>query len=221
MIRALIFDFDGLILDTETALIDAYEEMHRRHEAPFDRRQFLQAVGQADYDFDPWAAVAQLVGEEKIDRTELERARRVLAHGIQYTQPLRPGIKKTIEDAFDAGYHLGVASNSPHSWVDNHLKRLELYHFFEVIRCRDDVKNPKPAPDLYLAACAYFGLQGRDCLALEDSAHGVHAAKAAGLWCVAIPNPSTEHHDLSHADVKIVSLEETPLEKVLSKLGRP
>jgi HAD superfamily hydrolase (TIGR01509 family) len=216
MIRALVFDFDGLILDTETPLIDAYAEIHRRHEVAFDRTLFLRSVGHADYAFDPWHGFSQ-----HADRAALETERRACKDEFMLRQPVLPGVLGLLDAAREVGLHLGVASNSPHTWVDSHLQRLGVFERFHFIACREDARSPKPEPDLYRLVLQRFGLRGHEAIAFEDSAAGSLAAKRANLWTVAAPNESTAHHDFSHADLRVSSLAELSLDHLMRKFGPP
>ena len=214
MIRALVFDFDGLILDTETPLIDSYAELHRRHGVAFDRAVFLRSVGHADYAFDPWHGFSP-----HADRAALEEERRTFKDDLMLRLPILPGVVKLFDDAKAAGLKLGLASNSEHGWVDGHLKRLGLIAYFDFIACREDVPSPKPEPDLYKLVLNRFGLRGHEAIAFEDSHTGSLAAKRANLWAVVAPNESTAHHDFSHVDLQVASLAEVTVEKLVAKFG--
>ena len=207
MIRALVFDFDGLILDTETPLIDAYAAVHRAHGVSFDRTAFLRSVGHADYSFDPWHGFSP-----HADRVALELERRGLKEGLLLRQPVLPGVVQLLDGARALGWRVGLASNSDHAWVDGHLKRLELYARFDFIACREDAASPKPEPDLYRLVLNQFGLRGHEAVAFEDSHTGSLAAKRAHLWVVAAPNESTAHHDFSHVDLLVKSLADVSLD---------
>src|SRR6185295_8960214 len=119
MIRALIFDFDGLILDTETPLIDAYAEVHAAHGVPFDRTAFIRSVGHADYTFDPWHGFSP-----HADRAALEIDRRARKNALLLRQLILPGVIALFDAARDRGLQIGLASNSEHAWCDPHLQRL-------------------------------------------------------------------------------------------------
>jgi putative hydrolase of the HAD superfamily len=212
MIRALVFDFDGLILDTETPLIDAYAEVHARHQVPFDRALFIRSVGVATYSFDPWHGFAP-----HKDRAALELERRASKDDLLLRQPILPGVLTLLEGGRAAGLRLGLASNSEHEWVDPHLQRLGLFGHFDFIACREDVPSPKPEPDLYRLVLNRFGLRGHEAIAFEDSHTGSLAAKRANLWTVAVPNESTAHHDLAHADLVVRSLAEVTLDSLLAR----
>ena len=212
MLRAFVFDFDGLILDTETPLIDAYEQVHRTHGVAFDRVAFLRSVGHADYAFDPWHGFSP-----HADRAALEVQRRTIKDTLMLRLPILPGVMSLLDAARAAGLHLAVASNSPHSWVDAHLQRLGLLERFAFVACRGDAPSPKPEPDLYRLVLNRFGLRGHEAVAFEDSHTGSLAAKRANLWAVAAPNGSTAHHDFAHVDWKVTSLAEVSLEKLLAR----
>ena len=214
MIRALVFDFDGLILDTETALIDALAAIHRRAGRPFSRRLAREAVGRTAQYYDPWTAFGPAADREAL-AAELRRVNwEILAQ-----QSVLPGVTGHLRQAQARGLRIGLASNSDHAHVEGHLARLGLRDCFEYLRCIEDVPAGKPAPDLYLAVLEEFKLTGRQAIAFEDSAHGVHAAKSAGLWCVAVPGPSSRSHNFARADLQVSSLAHCPLPELLVKFG--
>jgi HAD superfamily hydrolase (TIGR01509 family) len=212
MIRALIFDFDGLILDTETPLIDAYAAVHAKHGVSFDRTAFIRAVGHADYSFDPWHGFSP-----HADRAGLEIERRAIKNELILRQPVLAGVVALLDAAQTRGLHLGLASNSQHEWVEPHLARLGLRDRFEFLACREDAPSPKPEPDLYKLVLQRFGLRGHEAIAFEDSHTGSLAAKRANLRVVAVPNESTAHHDFSVADVRVASLAEITLDALIAQ----
>jgi len=212
MIRALVFDFDGLIVDTETPLIDAYGDVHAAHGRPFDRREFLRSVGQPDFAFNPWHAFGA-----GADAAALEAQRHKHNHARILRQPLLPGIAALLDAARAARLRLAVASNSSHDHVEGHLRRLGLHASFEFFACRGDAPSPKPEPDLYKLVLQQFGLRGHEAIAFEDSHTGSLAAKRAHLWAVAVPNSSTGHHDFAHADLCVASLADVTLGALIAR----
>jgi HAD superfamily hydrolase (TIGR01509 family) len=215
MLRAFLFDFDGLILDTETPLIDAYAAVHATHGVAFDRTRFLHGVGHADYSFDPWHGFSP-----HADRVALEVERRAAKEQIMLRLPILPGVVALLDAARAHGLRVGLASNSPHPWVDGHLQRLGLFDRFEFIACREDAPSPKPEPDLYKLVLNRFGLRGHEAVAFEDSHTGSLAAKRAHVWAVAAPNESTAHHDFSHVDWLVPSLAEVTLPALRARFER-
>ena len=127
-----------------------------------------------------------------------------------------PGVLDYMREARELGLKLGVASSSNRAWVEGHLKSRGLLDEFISIKGGDEVPNVKPAPDLYLAVASDLGVRPKDAMAIEDSAHGVAAAKAAGLFCVAVPNPMTTDLSLDGADLRLASLCALGLEAVVA-----
>ena len=216
MIRAIIFDFDGLILDTEEPIYRSWLEVYEAHgeNLPFER--WVQIIGSTTAEFNPQHHLEKRLGrplaQEVLERRIGRRTELILA------QQLLPGIVQHIDAAKSLGLLLGVASSSTRDWVSGHLDRLGILSKFDCVRCRDDVTNAKPAPDLYLAVLDCLGVGASDALAIEDSPNGVIAAKRAGMRCVAIPNSITANLDLSPADLVLRSLSEVTLRDLLQGL---
>lgn len=215
MIRALIFDFDGLILDTESALIAAYADVHAAHGVAFEHERFLHSVGHADYAFDPWHAF-----EKRADRAALETERRTRNRERDLHLPVLPGVIALLDAARVQPLRVGLASNSPRPHCERHLTRIGLLDRFGFLACREDVPLPKPAPDLYQLVLNRFGLRGHEAIAFEDSHTGSLAAKRANLWTVAAPGVSTAHHDFSQADLRVASLADVKLDQLIKRFGR-
>jgi HAD superfamily hydrolase (TIGR01509 family) len=216
MIRAVIFDFDGLILDTEEPVFRSWVEVYEEHgeQLPFER--WVEIVGSTTIGFHPQRHLEQLIGrplpQEVLDRRVGRRTEYVQA------KELLPGVLQHIEEARTLGLKLGVASSSTTDWVKGHLARLGILDRFHCLRCRDDVANAKPAPDLYLAVLECLGVTAAEAFAIEDSPHGITAAKQAGLRCVAIPNTITAGLDLSRADVVLGTLSEVTLSELVTRV---
>jgi HAD superfamily hydrolase (TIGR01509 family) len=217
LIRALVFDFDGLILDTEEPVYRSWLEVYQAHgeELPFER--WVQIVGSTTAGFHPQHHLEERLGrslpKEVLDRRIGRRTEMILA------QEVLPGVVRHLEEAKTMGLKLGVASSSTSDWVRGHLARLGILERFDCMRCRDDVPNAKPEPDLYLAVLECLGVRASEAIAIEDSPNGVLAAKRAGLRCVAIPNSITARLDLGQADLLLGSLAELTLPELLRKLA--
>ncbi|GAC1349970.1 MAG: HAD family hydrolase [Ktedonobacteraceae bacterium] len=217
MIQALIFDFDGLIIDTEISAFQTWQEIYREYECDLPFSTWAECIGGSPQLFDPCEYLEAQIGRP-ILREEIRLRRRQQHMKIVETLPILPGIEEYILSAKRLGLKLGVASSSRHEWVDSHLIRLGLIQHFDAIKCYDDVKHTKPDPELYLSVLAELGLQGRQAIALEDSPNGVRAAQRAGIFCVAVPNPVTSQLPLEHADLQLTSLSELPLEGVIQEV---
>jgi HAD superfamily hydrolase (TIGR01509 family) len=213
-IRALVLDFDGLIIDTEAVLIDSFAAVYAEHGVPFDRDEFIRNVGGAEYNFDPWHPFGRTA-----DRAGLEAARSL--HNREKGLGLRPlpGVEALLDAARAAGLRLAVASNSSHAHVDGHLARLGLLDRFDVVGCREDAARPKPEPHLYIRVLERLGLRGPEAVAFEDSSPGSLAAKRAGLWAVAVPNGVTARHEFRHVDWKVESLSKVTVAELERRFG--
>ena len=203
--QALVFDFDGLILDTETAEYDTVAAAFADHGVPLPLHRWQDVVGRADHPH--WLDWLEAeLGRPVPDRTAVLERRRAAHHVRIADEVVRDGVVALLAEAERRRVPVAVASSSPRSWVEPHLERLGLRGHFGVVRCRDDVDRAKPWPDLYLAVTAELGVCSARCVALEDSHHGARAAQAAGLACVVVPNRITAGTDLAHADVVLASL---------------
>jgi len=217
--KALIFDFDGLILDSETPIFQAWKRLYHEYDQHLALEDWVDIIGVSPDDHHPIQDLHAVVG----DRLDREAARKKVSQweqeGVQQQQVL-PGVKDTIAAAEAAGLKLGVASSSSHSWVDGHLERLNLLEHFHAIACSDDVRRSKPDPEVYHLVLQRLGLSPQQAVVLEDSPNGVLAAKRAGLYCVAVPNTMTEHlsfnQDGYQPDLIIESLVDFPLENFLA-----
>ena len=218
LIRALIFDFDGLILETEEPIYRSWKEVYESHGVPLPFELWVKTVGSSNQAFHPQlhleARLGRPLAQEELDRRIARRVELVLA------EPLRPGVVDLARAARAAGMKVGVASSSTRDWVRGHLERLGIVDLFDCLRARDDVEHVKPDPDLYLASLQCLGVPAAEAVAIEDSPNGVTAAKRAGLRCVAVPNRITEGLDLSQADLRLSSLADLPLPQLLEKLGQ-
>ncbi|MGH2417209.1 MAG: HAD family hydrolase [Candidatus Limnocylindria bacterium] len=204
--RAVIFDMDGLLLDTETLWHEAEVELFRRHGAEFTWDDKITVIG-TSYDFTA-RYFADRLGRPRAEGAALVDEMVALMHErVRREVDARPGAVELVEGlrAMD-GMRLGLASNSPRFLVDEALATAGLVGVFETIVTPADVEHAKPAPDIYLRACEDLGVDPSEALALEDSASGVTAAKAAGLYTIAVPQFAET--DVSAADRVIGSLEE-------------
>jgi HAD superfamily hydrolase (TIGR01509 family) len=215
-VKLVVFDFDGLILDTEVPVYEAWQEIYDEHGHALEFAKWAQCIGTAD-SFDPCVDLATLVGRA-LDAEALRRRHGTRTDALIAAQALRPGVRERIEEAAGLGLGLGVASSSGRAWVHGHLERLGLLDCFQAIRCAEDVARVKPDPALYRAVLRAFDIVPADALALEDSPNGILAAKRAGLTCVAVPNALTARLDLGHADLVLGSLADVSLAELIGRL---
>ncbi len=216
MINALIFDFDGLILDTEEPIYRSWAEVYAANGVALPFEQWVKTVGSNNQAFHPQRHLEERLGrpltQEEIDRRIARRVELVLA------EPLLPGVADLARAAKAKGMKVGVASSSSRDWVRGHLERLGILDLFDCLCSRDDVVNVKPEPDLYVAALECLGVGAGEAVAIEDSPNGITSATRAGLRTVAVPNPITAGLDLSEADLQLRSLADVTLPELLNRL---
>jgi HAD superfamily hydrolase (TIGR01509 family) len=216
-VDALIFDFDGLILDTEWPEFSTVREEFAEHGVTLRLEDWQEIVGRADHPH--WFDWLQDEVGSTLDRQVVIERRRVRHHALIAQQVVRPGVVELIDAAFAASIPVGVASSSHTTWVEGHLDRLGLLDRFAVVRCRDHVDRAKPHPDLFAAALDAIGVQPSRSVALEDSRHGCSAAKAAGMFCVVVPNDVTRTQAFDHADLVVESLTDVSLGQLSRLIG--
>jgi HAD superfamily hydrolase (TIGR01509 family) len=216
---AVIFDFDGLILDTESPVFEAWRVVYADAGHVLSRDRWVQTIGTDGSGFDPLAELHEL-SDVPIDVEALQARRRDLRDRHIAGLDALPGVISLLDQARLRGLKRAVASSSPIDWVGMHLERLGLLDAFDAIVTREDAAQAKPAPDLYLAVTERVGVAPGAAIAFEDSPNGVHAAKAAGLYCVAVPGPMTRSLGFDHADARVESLADEPLETWLQAAAR-
>lgn len=215
MIRALIFDFDGLILDTENSEFISWQEIYAEYQAELLLEEWAVCIGSGAETFDVYGRLEALVGRP-LPREEI-RQRRMQRHlALLGEEVLLPGVEDYLRDAKRLDLKLGAASSSSRKWVAGHLERLGILHYFDYMRCGDEVQRKKPDPELYLAVLAGLNVQADEAIALEDSPNGVWAAQRAGIFCVAVPNVITSQLPLDHADLRLTSMAAMSLEALIA-----
>jgi putative hydrolase of the HAD superfamily len=218
MIKALVFDFDGLILDTETPEYYALNEIYNEHGHELPITTFGRVVGsQYNHEYEPVRHLRELTGKH-LDAEALMGKLNARRTELIEKNTILPGVENLIRAAKTRGLKLAVASSSAHEWVDTHLKRLKLYSFFDVVKCKDDVINIKPEPDLFLAAIKALQVGADEAVIFEDSLNGIIAAKRAGIRVVAVPNMVTKHLDIKGETLRLHSLADMTLDELLSNL---
>jgi HAD superfamily hydrolase (TIGR01509 family) len=218
MIDLVIFDFDGLILDTETPDFEAWKELYTELGAVLSMEAWGHCIGQRAGVFDPIAHLEGLIGP-CFQGVELKQRQRARFYDLLNAEVLRPGIQSYLDDADRLGIKLAVASSATRDWVEGHLTRLNIAHRFAHIVTVEEVTHAKPHPELFHLALARAGVTADRAVVLEDSPNGLHAANRAGIFAVAVPNPVTMTLELGHADLTLTSLAACSLEKLIEEIA--
>lgn len=217
-VRGLLFDFDGLLVDTETPGRRSWEEIYREHghELPLD--QWATKIGTIGTPFDPATHLGELLGTE-LDHEALRAKRRARHHELIDLEDLRPGVDDYLATAKERGLKTAIVSSSETWWIEQRLEHLGHGHDWDVVvAANGDRERAKPRPDLYLEGLEHLGIRADEGIAFEDSPNGLRAAKAAGLYCVAVPNPVTATLAFDEADLVLESLADLPLDELLDRM---
>lgn len=220
-IRALIFDFDGVLVETELPIFQAWQRIYREHghELPVD--QWMTIIGTASATFDPFDDLQRRTGSA-LDRSAIDRLEHDYYGELSALQTLLPGVEDYLRDARQLGLKVGIASSSTRKWVEEHLQRLSIGpSAWDTIVCREDVVRTKPDPALYLESLRRLQASAAEAIAFEDSVNGIRAARAAGIFCVAVPGQMTSSQDLGLANLRLSSLTEMPLRELVGHMAAP
>ncbi|MFC7395354.1 HAD family hydrolase [Scopulibacillus cellulosilyticus] len=219
MIKAVIFDFDGLIIDTETRHFQVIQELFREYKAEMPLSVWQRCIGTH---LDDWDEISYLEMQisQSIDRDKFNTRwqKKVLAK--LETDKARPGVENYLLKAKALGLKIGLATSSGYDWVSGHLERLGLLQSFDCIRTRDDVKRVKPDPELYLTVAECLGVKPEEAVAFEDSLNGSLAAKRAGMYCVIVPNEVTATMSFGDVDHRMESMADIELKELIDFLKR-
>jgi putative hydrolase of the HAD superfamily len=214
-LKGIIFDFDGLIIDTEMPGCNAWAELFNQHGFSFTIEDWKKAIGTGPTAYNPAKHLSELtnglLNPIVIQQQTLTRTRQLIE-----SQPLLPGVFDFIINAKKQGFPLAVASSSNREWVEGYLDNLGIRKYFNVVCTSDDVQNVKPDPELFLLAAKKLGVAPSEAIIFEDSPSGIKAAKAAGIPCIAIPNDITKSMDLSLATRIVNSFDDLNLQELIN-----
>lgn len=215
--RALLVDFDGVVIDSETSDYEAWRFVYARHGVEMPRAEWVARIGSDGSGFDPLAHLVERArGPLEVEELQADRRRR--RDELLYALRPLPGVVDWLEAGRAAGLRLAIVSSSPHEWVDGLLRHVSLRSHFELLVTREHVSQVKPHPELYETALRRLGIDAHEAFALEDSPNGVRAATRAGLRCVVVPGPMTRDLAFDAAHLRLGSLAEQSLDQVLARL---
>lgn len=196
---AVLFDFDGIIVDTEVAIYEAWLETFREHGEDLPLSLYTRCIGS---DFDAWSPKVHLEDLTKLEFDWIKKdedRQKVIRAALSEHGPI-DGVVEVFQKLQELGVPLAVVSSSSHSWVDGWLEKLNLRDYFETVVCKGDAPRIKPAPDLFLEASKRLGIPTSECLVIEDSLNGLLSAKEAGMRVWVVPNRVTAGLDFQRAD---------------------
>ncbi|WP_027086277.1 HAD family hydrolase [Cohnella panacarvi] len=218
MIKGIVFDFDGLIIDTESAWFEALGELYSEYDSVLPLETWIQCVGTSHEVFDPYLHLAEIasrpVNVEDIRLIAADKHARIMQERV-----LRPGVVDYLETAQKLGLKMGIASSSHLEWVERFVNKFNIAHYFSCIRTADYVKKVKPDPELYLQALAHLDLKPEEAIAFEDSPNGARAAHTAGLNVVIVPNEITGALTFGPHVLRLHSMADQTLEEVIASVS--
>ncbi len=218
-LKGLIFDFDGLIIDTESPRYHAWQEIYNSHGFTFSLENYSRTIGSSNTAYDPVCELRKLIP----DAGEVSRLVQLQQHRemeLLQEQQILPGVKELLEKAKSRLLKLAIASSSDRAWVAGNLSRLSIIDFFDAVWTEDEVENVKPSPELYLKAAESIDLKTDEIIAFEDSPNGIRAAKSAGIFTICVPNPITKILDVSAADLILASMLDFKLNDLMDQLSK-
>ncbi len=218
MLRALLIDFDGTILDTEDAEYRTWQEVYERYGQVLDLETWATVVGTSGGSFDPVAHLEHLT-DRALPHRDIRRRRRERDLALTGAMDARPGVRSLVAQAQGEGIALAIASSSRHEWIEGHLRRLGLLKAFQVISCSDDTGRGKPDPAVYLLALQRLGIRAAEAVAIEDSPNGALAASRAGVACLVVPNAVTANFEFPPVRAMRQSLEGVTLAEIVALLA--
>lgn len=215
MIKAIIFDFDGLMVDTESIWYEAYRDALVEYDFHLTLEHFGRVIGTSS------DALDRLIQENiamDVDINIINEKAHNYYNEKLLTPVLREGVQAYVDSAKEAGMKLAVASSSSRDWVTGYLEKLGILQEFKVIKTREDVAQVKPNPALYLAALEELGVDADEAIVFEDSFNGLKAACASGIKCVIVPNPVTAHLPFEGHALQLHSMADMKLTEVIEEL---
>ncbi|MFA2690114.1 HAD family hydrolase [Bacillus mycoides] len=213
--KAIIFDFDGLIVDTETIWFHSFRDAVREYGGELPLGEFAKCIGTTD---EVLYAYLKEQLKEKFNEHALKGKVTTLHKEKMKIPKARDGVKEYLEEAKELGLKIALASSSSREWVVRFLEELQIRDYFEVIKTREDVEKVKPDPALYKVTIEELEIEPSEAVVFEDSLNGLKAAVAAGLKCVVVPNDVTRNLQFENDHLRIESMKEKSLKEVLQHI---
>lgn len=214
-LQGLIFDFDGLVLDTEMPRFQAWVEIYRQYGQRLDLHDYAKCIGSSNLHFDPLDNLLK-ISDKIFDIDKIKNQQQKREMELLEKERVLPGVESLLKEAKETGLTTAIASSSDRPWVISHLKRLNLFHFFDAVLTQNDVNKVKPDPELFTSSLLALGIKPENAIAFEDSPNGIVAAKKTKLFVIGVPNLITSQLDLSGSDFILPSLQGLTIEKLVN-----
>lgn len=208
MIKNILFDMDGVLVNTEPLHYRIWKQLMEENGIPLDFEHYKGCIGSTRaYLFD---LIEKYYGVDFHGNRQLDSKFSAIKEEIIRKEgiPRIDGVQEVVRYLHAQGYHMAVASSSAQHYIESNMKELGITECFEVLFSGENVKKPKPAPDIFLAVAEKLNAKPEECLVIEDSYNGSRAAKAAGMTCFGFKNPDSGNQDLSCVDKVFYSFRE-------------
>lgn len=217
MIKALVFDMDGVIIDSEPIHTEIALQVLRDFGKETDPSEIYEFIGVRNEEM--WTALKKRHGIDGTVEQLLEK-HKFYKNERFFNEKLEPieGIPELISAVKSKGLKIALATSSPRYFAEHVLKSMEIESYFDVIVTADDISHSKPNPEIYLKAAEALKIQSNECVAVEDAFFGIQSAKGAGLKCIAFINPNSGNQDTTQADFVVSSIRDIDL-NYLDKLS--
>lgn len=217
MIKALIFDFDGTVIDTETPWFKAFRSAYQERNRELTLEKYTPCIGSGLHAFNPYEDLLSQM-ELPIYLDSFRESIRMRHEAFMERETLRPGVLDYLRAAKAGGLKIGLVSTSFRKTVSHYLDKLNIASYFDYICTSDDVTHVNPDPEMYMQVLSRLGVKAHEAIAIEDSPNGVKAAKRAGLYCVLVPNILTSYLEFEPPHYRLTSLADLDLGKLLESL---
>ncbi len=217
-LKAVIFDFDGTIIDTETPVFRSWQAVYQEYGVELALDEYALCIGTNNDVFNPETTLDSRA-KRVVDWEEVTPRRRAHHVDLVSRESIRPGVGELIVAAQDGGLRLAIGSSSPREWIDRTMPLPELTNVFDAIVTSDDAPV-KPSPDIFRIALERLGVDASEAVVIEDSPNGALAAHRAGIFCLTVPNAITRSLRFEHGDMRVESLAEVTLSQIHDAHGR-
>jgi len=215
VIKAVLFDFDGLLLDTETTEFHSFRQLYRSYGQDIGIEEWSGWAGAVGVREKACLRLEELLGKPLAREDAMQEQQRMYGELIA-EQQLLPGVIDMLEDAKRLGLKIALASSATSEWAVGYIRQYGIDHYFDVFQTRDDVGRVKPDPEIYLRALDRLGVAGHEAIAFEDSPIGSQAATAAGIHCVVVPSVVTKGCIFDHAKLRLNCMLDMRLEQIIA-----
>ncbi len=218
MVKAVIFDMDGVLIDSEPIHYKILNIFARDNGFFITEKEYDSYIGTTDISM--WTIIKEAHSLPQPVEELVENHINECINYLRTNKEVRPiaGTVTLIKDLHKNNIKLAIASSAPRRRIDAVMEAFGLQGYFQAVSSGNDVKKGKPEPDIFLHSAKALGILPEKCIVIEDSRNGVTAAKSAGMKCIAYSNPNSGNQDISAADIVIKDFMELNYESIRKQI---